>query len=104
MSRRPDIGTALTRAIERQSRLARCPAEIVNAQWERWASATFSGARHRITVALLPCPASETWLSGLREAEFDVRGHLIADLDVVAVRRTAPRVEAELEVLTVEAG
>lgn len=103
MSRGPDIGTALNRAIERQTRYARCPADIVNADWERWASATFTGARHRITVAMLPCPAAEAWLSTVRDAEFDVRGHLVADVDVVAVRRLAPRVEADLEILTVEA-
>lgn len=102
MSRGPDIGTALTRAIERHSRYARCPAEIVSATWQRWASATFTGARHCVTVAMLPCPATEAWLTSLRDAEFDVRGHLVADVDVVAVRRLAPRVEADLEILTVE--
>ncbi len=102
MSRGPDIGTALSRAIELHSRYARCPADIVSATWQRWASATFTGARHRITVALLPCPATETWLNSLRDAEFDLRGHLVADVDVVAVRRLAPRVEADLEILTVE--
>lgn len=102
MSRGPDIGIALTRAIERGSRRARCPAQILTADWDRWASATFHGARHRIALALLPCPATEAWLAGLAEAEFDVRGHLVADVDLVAVRRTAARVEADLEVLTVE--
>ncbi len=102
MSRGPDIGTALTRAIERGSRHARCPAQIMAADWDRWASATFTGARHRIAVAMLPCPATEAWLTSLTEAEFDVAGHLVADVDVVAVRRTAARVEADLEVLTVE--
>lgn len=102
MSRGPDIGTVLTRAIERHSRYARCPVDIISASWERWASATFAGARHRITVAMTPCPATEAWLGGLPDAEFDVRGHLVADVDVIAVRRLAPRVEVDLEILTVE--
>lgn len=102
MSRGPDIGTLLTRALERQARLAGCAGHIVTADWERWASATFTGARHRITLSALPCPATEAWLAGLSEAEIDVRGHLVADLEIVAVRRQVDAVHADLEVLTVE--
>jgi hypothetical protein len=102
MSRGPDIGTALARAIDRQSRLAACPVEILAADWESWASATFTGARHRITVSALPGAAAETWLTNLTDAEFAIRGHLVADMVVVAVRRRANAIQADLEVLTVE--
>ncbi|OYW22197.1 MULTISPECIES: hypothetical protein [unclassified Sphingomonas] len=102
MSGGPDIGTLLTRALEHQARHAGCPIEINGADWDRWASATFTGARHRIAISTLPCPATEAWLAGLSEADFDLRGHLVADLAVGSVRRTATNVTAELEVLTVE--
>lgn len=102
MSRGPDIGTALLRALEKQARRASCPISVLQSDWQRWASATFAGARHQITLAACPCPALDAWLGNLSEAEFDVRGHLVADLAVSAVRRSAASVEADLEVLTVE--
>ncbi len=103
MNRGPDVGTALTRAIEKQARRARCPVDVLHADWQRWASATFTGARHQMTITACPCPALTGWLAALPEAEFEVRGHLVADLVVTAVRRAAASVEADLEVLTVEA-
>ncbi|KQS02375.1 hypothetical protein ASG11_13160 [Sphingomonas sp. Leaf357] len=69
----------------------------------RWASATFVGARHAMTWTALPSPALDEWLADLPDAEFDLRGHLLADIDVVAVTRTATSVEIEMEALTVEA-
>lgn len=102
MSRGPEIGTLLTRALDRQARHARCPIEIVSADWDRWASATFTGARHHLSLSTFPCPAAEAWLAGLREAEFDLPGHLVADLAVTAIQRTAKCVTADLEILTVE--
>lgn len=102
MSRGPDIGTALLRALEKQARHAGCPVSVLHADWQRWASATFAGARHQISVSACPCPALNDWLGGLPEAEFVMRGHLVADVVVTAVRRSAASVEADLEVLTVE--
>ncbi|OYY72438.1 hypothetical protein [Sphingomonas sp. 28-63-12] len=102
MSRGPDIGTALIRAIGRHAGDAGCAIEIVSADWDHWASATFAGARHQITLAAEACPAITGWLGGLAEAEFDISGHLVADLAVTAVRRSGGRIEAALEVLTVE--
>lgn len=102
MSRGPDIGTALTRAITQQARRADCTVEIVTADWEQWASATFVGARHQITLAAPLNPAIERWLGGLADAEFAISGHLVADLAINATRKSADRVEAELEILTVE--
>lgn len=50
--------------------------EVIGAEIEPWASVTFVGTRH-----VLRC-ASGPDLSGLADAEFDLRGHLVADLSV----------------------
>lgn len=102
MSRGPDIGTLLVRTLYRDSVAKNCPVEIVASDWMRWASATFVGARHAMTWTALPSPALETWLAGLPEADFDLRGHLLADLTIAAVTRTATSVGIEIEALTVE--
>ena len=103
MSRGPDVGTLLVRALYRDSVGKGCPLEIVTADWVRWASATFVGARHAMTWTAAPGPALESWLTGLPEAEWDLRGHLVADVIVQAVTRTPTSVGIEIEALTVEA-
>ena len=99
---RADIGTMLARAIEGDALAQQIPIEIARANWQRWASATFIGARHQIMLSATPSPEIDRWLSDLPEAEFRLHGHLVADLAVVAVRRDADRLEADLELLTVE--
>lgn len=102
MSRGPDIGTVTVRMIEAAGRAHGCPATVVESEWERWSSATFTGARHCITLAATPSHALDLWLAGLSEETFELRGHLVADVAVVAVKRSAEQVIAEIEVLTVE--
>jgi len=41
-------------------------------------------------------------LGGLADAEFAISGHLVADLAISATRKSTGRVEADLEILTVE--
>jgi hypothetical protein len=103
MSRGPDSATQLERALvaaatSRHHRLA-----ITGWTMRRWASATFSGARHRIT-ATLPAAARD-WLDELPEVEFALRGHLVADLTVAAIEAesTDADLAVTLEVLTLEA-
>jgi hypothetical protein len=103
MSRGPDIGTMLVRALYRDSVARKCPVEIMSSDWVRWASATFVGARHEMTWTGAPSPALDAWIEELPEAEFDLRGHLLADLKILAVSRTATSVGIEVEALTVEA-
>ena len=50
MSRGPDPGTALVRALEANARRAGCPVRMTASDWTRWASATFTGARHDLTL------------------------------------------------------
>lgn len=71
-----------------------------------WASITFAGERHRL-VLTLPGPgaeaAAEAFLDGLAEREFALKGHILADIEAVAIERDADgQVRLTLEALTVE--
>jgi hypothetical protein len=71
-----------------------------------WASITFSGERHRLTLCL-PGPgaeaAADTFLDGLEERDFALRGHILADIEATGSQRDADgQVRLTLEALTVE--
>jgi hypothetical protein len=98
MSRGPDIGTRLARAIERM----RPGVAVVERSAAPWASVTFSGARHRIGVSVADAPGVGKWIERLPEAEFAIPGHIVADLAVTATARRGGRVAVTIEALTVE--
>ncbi len=102
MSRGPDAGARLERALVEAAREMGIGAEVAAADRVRWASATFVGARHRLTLSAASGPALDAWLAALPEHEFDLSGHLVADLVIDAIRRMGDRAEIEIEVLTVE--
>ena len=61
---------------------------IVRSDATRWASATFAGARHELVLrGQTQARRSTHWLAALPEAELPLRGHLVADLKIVAVQR-----------------
>lgn len=101
MSRGPDAGARLERALVASADQAGCVVTVADATWERWASATFAGARHTLWLVGAAEPALDTWLAGLPDAEFALRGHLIADLAVIGVKRIDAHVRITLEALTV---
>ena len=103
MSRGPDAGVLLERALTGQARDAGVDMAIVSAGWTRWASATFTGARHALVLTGTSSPALSEWLASLPEAEFALRGHIVADLAVEHVERGPDATRATIEVLTVEA-
>ena len=103
MSRGPDPATLLVRALSARAVAAGCPITIAASDWTRWASATFAGARHRLTLAAPASPALDAWLATLPEAEFALPGHLVADLVAERIVRTGGTLTAELEILTIEA-
>lgn len=102
MSRGPDAATLLARAVTASAEAAACPVTIQAAVWKRWASVTFTGARHSLTLSAPPSPALIAWIAALPEAEFALRNHLVADLSIAAVRYAAEAIIVELEILTVE--
>lgn len=71
----------------------------------RWASVTFQGARHELAFRLEGEGAEEVarrFLSGLDARNFALRGHLVADISLMAQERRPGLARIRLEVLTVE--
>ncbi len=102
MSRGPDAATQLERALIAAAADAACSVVIATSDWTRWASATFTGARHSLTLTASAGPRLDCWLVGLSETEFRLRGYLVADLVVTRVVRHDGISTVELEALTVE--
>ncbi|MGN6270507.1 MAG: hypothetical protein ACTHM0_11525 [Sphingomonas sp.] len=98
MSRGPDAATQLARAIERSG-----PGVTVSkSEAAPWASVTFAGARHRLTVEARATAGFDRWLAALPEAEFALRGHLVAELAVTTLGHCEGRAKVMVEALTVE--
>lgn len=102
MSRGPDAATLLLRAIDRHATLAGCPARCVSSDWTRWASATFAGARHVLTLSAAASPALDRWIADLPETELVVPGHCVAEILVTACRHARDGTLLTIEALTVE--
>lgn len=71
----------------------------------RWASITFTGARHEVRFRIEgegALEAAERFVAGAAAAEFVLRGHLLADIAVVAQERVDDGIRIALEALTVE--
>jgi hypothetical protein len=104
MSRGPDVATLLERALLESAHAAGCPLGLRASEMTRWASATFTGAKHLLTLAGEASPELDAWLAALPEAEFALRDHLVADLVVQSFRREDGAAAMTLEILTVEEG
>jgi hypothetical protein len=102
MSRGPDAATQLERALVANAATAGCPIAVAASDWTRWASATFTGARHSLTLTAGASPMLDCWLVGLAEAEFALCGYLVADIGVTRMTRESGVVTVALEALTVE--
>lgn len=101
-TRGPDAGTLLRRAIERDAADGGCTLEATVLLTTRWASATFVGARHRLTLRGYADSAFEAWLARLPEVDLPIRRHLVADVTMLSVLRRDGVATVEVEALTVE--
>lgn len=103
-----DAAEALARSLRGQFAGFAGIVEIEELASRRWASITFTGARHRLVLRLAgpgASAAAEAFLDGLGEREFDLKGHVVADIALkgeVAVEGEEA-VRLTLEALTVEA-
>ena len=102
MSRGQDAETLLARALDEAAAAAGAELAVTGAERTRWASATFTGARHALTLAGRDGDAARAWLGGLAELELRLRGHLVADIAVNAVAQADGGISAQVEALTVE--
>lgn len=101
----PGAGPELKRAVRACFTALGAPLTIEALASRPWASITFSGERHRLTLCL-PGPgaraAVDAFLDGLEEREFALRGHLLADIAAAGVESDADgQVRLVLEALTV---
>jgi hypothetical protein len=81
--------------------------EVEEMRSRGWASATFTGARHELRFRVEGAGADEAaarFLGGLEAAEFDLRGHIVADLALVSEERRPGFARIAVEALTVEEG
>ncbi|MGA9581778.1 MAG: hypothetical protein WBR13_07405 [Allosphingosinicella sp.] len=70
-----------------------------------WASVTFQGARHELAFRLEgegAEAAAGRFLSGLDARDFKLRGHLLADVSLVAQERRPGFARIRLDAVTVE--
>lgn len=91
----------LARAIEQGLGV---PLAIDQADSADWASATFTGATHRLVVAITGEPAeheAERIAATIAEAHYDLRGHLVADIALTARNRHGDSILLTIEALTI---
>lgn len=95
---RSDPHRALMRAL-----IARADGvHIESSSSEPWASVTFTGARHKATLRIGDIHAANQFAEGIDVAEFALPGHILADIEVVAIRPDLDIIFVDLEALTVE--
>lgn len=95
------------RLLSEVMQLAGPGAEFLQHTERAWASATFNGARHTISLVFEGMQAiarGETFIAALPDHEFNVPRHLVADAAIVAVehRQGPPHMTVELELLVLE--
>jgi hypothetical protein len=82
--------------------------ELLRHAEQPWASVTFAGTRHKLTLAFTGAEsvaAGESFIAALPEHEFAIPRQLVADAAVIAVEHElvpAPRMTVEVELLLVE--
>lgn len=97
-----DADARLRRALAGSAHRAGAGVTILRSDAVRWASATFTGARHQIELTAQAGDPVERWVSELPEAELAMAGHMVADLKIVAMHQAGLDLTVTLEVLTVE--
>lgn len=100
--RATDAAAQLERALIAQAQRDGTVIEVVRTTATRWASATFTGARHVLELIATPADAASRWVAGLPDADLPLHGHLVADVGVVETVREGERLSVRVEALTVE--
>lgn len=76
-------------------------ARLLRSRETGWASSGFSGRRHRFLLDLADRPAPRA-LDLLERTEFDLPGHIVADITLVSRAEDARGCRVTIEALTVE--
>ena len=100
-----------TRVIAQLLELAGPESSVIATSCRPWASATFTGARHRIIVRFAGCNQREKasrFAQALPEAEFSISGHIVADACVDTTEENTSsaghdqETHLQLSILTIE--
>jgi hypothetical protein len=75
--------------------------EIVESRQSPWASATFTGARHQFILHLASATPTDV-LCALDEQEFNLPGHVLADIVMSDFNMQGDRNRVTIDALTVE--
>lgn len=75
--------------------------QVIESSQTAWASATFSGARHRYVLGL-PAGSPADALADVAEVEFDLPGHIVADIILSERQEHSGIQRVAIEALTVE--
>ena len=90
-----DAARALIAALAAAALTAQIILTIADTDEQPWASATFSGARHVMSVELDgDATAIDRWLAALPEAQWAMRHHIVADIAVAARSAGVATIEA----------
>lgn len=98
-----DATTALIRAI--RMNFVNFTLAVEEVRSRSWASATFAGARHELGFRVTgsgALAASESFASGLDAREFALRGHILAEIVLIALEPLDDGARIRIEALTVE--
>jgi hypothetical protein len=98
--RGPDAGTLIIRTLRTMG--TAFDIRIDSIAGRPWSSATFTGTRHCVRLAAPAVPGLRSWLDALPEAEFALRGHIVADLCVDTIETVDGEYRVTLSVLTLE--
>ena len=85
-------------------------AQVLRHNEKAWASITFAGTRHELTLLFAgdeAVAAGEEFIAELPEHEFTIAGELVADAAISSVEHRllpSPRLVVECEVLLLEEG
>ncbi len=98
--RGPDAGTLLIRGLRGHAGAAGVTMNVATIACTPWASATFVGTQHQLTILADPVPGLRDWIDSLPDAEFVIRGHIVADLAIDRVESIDGRQHVTLAILT----
>ena len=104
MSRRADPHAGLLRHLRARLAQAGLAAELQSSHSERWASATFTGARHRFHFAAAGLAEGVQRIAAeLGESDLPLPDHIVADIALVPAAPGPDGLHFSVEALTVEA-
>lgn len=97
-----DAGMSLVRSLRLQADDSAVAIVVRSIASRPWASATFSGTQHQVAIEVPPGVSSDRWIAGLPDAEWAVRGHLVADVVIDRVAISAHDRAVSISILTIE--